>query len=177
MARPVVVVDHDPQWAAEFEELRRVLSECLLDLALGIEHVGSTSVPGLAAKPVLDIDVVIEHRDALPLVTERLATLGYVHRGDLDVPGRESFGPSDGSRPLTEPPRTWRRHHLYVCAQDSRELARHLAFRNWLRAHPKAAADYAALKRSLAERYHNDVDAYCAAKSEFVEGILARAMG
>lgn len=177
MTRPVIVVDHDPAWPQQFDELRTVLAAALGDLALRIEHVGSTSVPGLAAKPILDIDVVIQSRATLPAVVERLAALGYHHEGDLDVPGREALGPGDGSRPTVDPPRTWPRHHLYVCAQDNPELARHLAFRDWLRMHDDDAARYAKLKRDLARRHRDDGDAYCEAKTEFVEGVLARAMG
>lgn len=91
------------------------------DVAMRIEHVGSTSVPGLAAKPILDIDVVIESREKLPAAIERLATLGYEHEGDHNVAGREAFRPGEGTTP-----RTWPAHHLYVCAQDNRELLRHL---------------------------------------------------
>jgi GrpB-like predicted nucleotidyltransferase (UPF0157 family) len=177
MGRPVVVVDHDPAWAEQFEALRQVLGGALGDVAMRIEHVGSTSVVGLAAKPVLDIDVVIESRDKLSAAIERLATLGYHHEGDGDVPGREAFGRRDGTCPVVDPPRTWLRHHLYVCPQNSCELARHLAFRDWLRTHDEDARHYASLKRELARRHPNDVNAYCEAKTDFVEAILARAMG
>jgi GrpB-like predicted nucleotidyltransferase (UPF0157 family) len=177
MARPVVVVDHDPAWAEQFEELRQVLAAALGDVATRIEHVGSTSVLGLAAKPVLDIDIVIESREKLSTAVERLATLGYHHRGDLDVPGREAFGPGDGTCPVVDPPRTWPRHNPYVCAQNSIELVRHLAFRDWLRTNDEDVRRYASLKRELARRYPNDVNAYCEAKTDFVEGILVRAMG
>ena len=177
MGNPVIVVNHDPAWQAQFEELRQVLAVVLGDAATVIEHVGSTSVPGLAAKPILDINVVIESRAVLPLVIERLAAVGYEHEGDLDVPGREAFRPGDGTRPVVEPARTWARHHLYVCAQDNQELARHLAFRDWLRTHDEDARSYGALKRELARVHRNDVNAYCEAKTDFVEGVLARAMG
>lgn len=176
MARPVVVVDHDPRWATDFDELRAVLAAALGDVALAIEHVGSTSVLGLAAKPILDIDVVIETQNALPEAARRLATIGYRHRGNLGVSGREAFG-SDGRGPTTEPSRTWPRHNLYVCARDSDELARHLAFRDWLRGHGEDRDRYADLKRRLAARFSDDIDAYCDAKRGLIESILTQALG
>lgn len=177
MGGPVIIVAHDPAWAEQFEELRQVLAGALGSVTQRIEHVGSTSVAGLAAKPILDIDIVIESRAALPAVIERLAKLGYHHEGDREVPGREAFGPGDGSCPAVDPPRDWPRHHPYVCAEDNTELARHLAFRDWLRSHPKDADRYGSLKCDLARRFANDVDAYCDAKTEFVESVLARATG
>ncbi len=176
MGGPVIVVDHDPAWAEQFEALRAVPAAAPGDAALGIEHIGSTSVPGLAAKPVVDLDIVIEDRAVLPAVVARLAALGYHHEGDRDVPGREAFGPGDGTCPIVVPSRTWPRHHPYVCAQDNLELARHLAFRDWLRAHDDDAQRYGHLKRELARRFPNDVDAYCEAKTDFVEDIVARAL-
>ncbi|MBI4310263.1 MAG: GrpB family protein [Chloroflexi bacterium] len=173
---PVIVVDYDPAWPAQFAELRRVIAAALGDLALAIEHVGSTAIPGLAAKPIIDLDVVIASSECLPEVVARLAALGYAHEGDLDVPGREAFARQDDRTPWDGTGRAWPEHHLYVCPQDSAELARHLAFRDHLRAYPDAAAAYAALKRRLALRFRNDREAYTLGKSAFVEGVLKGAM-
>ncbi len=170
IARPVIIVDYDPAWPAQFEAIRRALASALGDVALRIEHVGSTSVPGLAAKPVVDIDVVIESRAQLARAVERLGELGYAHQGDLDVPGREAFRPREATTP-----RTWPAHHLYVCARDNRELLRHLAFRDWLRGHDEDRRRYAALKRELARRHRGDRDAYCEAKTDFIEEVLSAA--
>ncbi len=170
MGRPVIIVDYDPAWPARFEEVRRQLARALGDVALRIEHVGSTSVPGLAAKPILDIDVVIESAQQLAVAVARLAALGYEHQGDRGVVGREAFRPREATSP-----RTWPPHHLYVCARDSSELRRHLAFRDWLRGHVEDRRRYAALKRELARRYRDDRDAYSEAKSDFVEGVSAKA--
>lgn len=98
------VVEYDPHWATLFLRLRERLWPLVSDLAIAIEHVGSTSVPGLAAKPVLDIDIVIRSRQDFPTVTERLASRGYAPRGDLGIADREAF-----AAPAEEP-----RHHL-VC--------------------------------------------------------------
>jgi GrpB-like predicted nucleotidyltransferase (UPF0157 family) len=158
-----VIVDYDPRWAAIFLQLGARLAATLGPLAIRIEHVGSTAVPGLAAKPIIDLDVVIASRDHLPAVIRRLRPLGYHHEGDLGVPGREAF---------TTPPDTCP-HHLYVCAADSAALARHLAFRDLLRAHPETARAYGELKRSLAVRFGSDRTAYTDAKTAFTEAVIA----
>jgi len=157
MADPIVIVDYDPRWPAEFERLRDRAAAATGELALAIEHVGSTAVPGLAAKPVIDFVVVVAARDVGSAV-ERLEALGYAHRGNLGVEGREAFSVPQGEA----------RHHLYVCPADSEELRAQLAFRDGLRADPELAADYEAVKRRLAELYRDDRTAYTEGKTEFV---------
>lgn len=161
----VAIEEYDPAWPVEFERLKVRVLRALGDGAVRVEHVGSTAVPGLAAKPVIDLDVVIRSQDDLPDAIERLATIGYVHKGDLGVPGRESFRWPAGER----------RHHLYVVADGSREHRRHLLFRDYLRAHRDKAEKYATLKQELAQRHADDRDAYTRGKSEFVESVLAAA--
>ena len=170
---PIRVVDYDPKWPTVFADLSRVISGFLGELVLAAEHVGSTSVPGLAAKPIIDFDVVVESRRTISEAIERLARLGYIHQGDLGVPGREAFRhggdeevPRDGSGTK------WPTHNLYLCAQDSEALAEHLAFRDYMRQNPREAAVYADLKRELAKRFPHDMDAYVEGKTEFVQGIL-----
>jgi GrpB-like predicted nucleotidyltransferase (UPF0157 family) len=165
-ANPVVVVDYDPRWPAAFEILRSPLAEALGSLAAAIEHMGSTAVPGLAAKPLIDIDVLLKSASDLPLVIQRLAFLGYVHRGDLGIAGREAFAAPPGTHA----------HHLYVCPPESQEYRRHLALRDYLRTHSAEAAAYGRLKRSLAARFRDDRAAYLAGKGEFVESLLQRAL-
>jgi GrpB-like predicted nucleotidyltransferase (UPF0157 family) len=166
MANPVIVLDYDPNWPELFESLRKRIADALVDMAAAIEHVGSTAVPDLAAKSIIDIDVLLTSKPMLPKAIERLATLGYVHRGDLGIPGREAF-----FAPLNDPP-----HHLYVCPPGSAEFRRHIAFRDYLRAHPKDAKIYGDLKIALAERFRQDRSAYNTAKSEFVEELTSRAI-
>ena len=166
MANPVIIEDYDPRWPQLFEMLRSQIVAVLNDLAVSIEHVGSTAVPGLAAKPVIDIDVLLRSPTDLPVVIRRLAELGYEHRGDLGVSGREAFRAKDGGV----------QHHLYVCPPESPEYKRHIAFRNYLREHSADADDYALLKRELALRFGNERDAYNQAKSQFVQRILQRTL-
>jgi len=163
-AEPVVVIAYDPAWAAAFASLRDRLAAALGDLAAGIEHVGSTAVPGLDAKPIVDVDVVIRRREDLGDVVRRLAELGYEHLGDLGIVGREAFRSAPGSP----------RHHLYVCAAGAAPLQAHLTLRDVLRGDPKLAAEYAALKRELAERFRDDRDAYTEGKSAFITAVLLR---
>jgi GrpB-like predicted nucleotidyltransferase (UPF0157 family) len=161
----VRIVEPDPRWPSLYEQLRDRAVAALGDLVVRVEHVGSTSVPGLGAKPVIDLDVVIRSRDDLPEAIRRLAAYGWEHIGDLGITGREAF-----SRPPGLPTA-----NLYVCAEDSDELRRHCAFRDYLRAHPDEAAAYERLKRELAARFSDDVDSYAEAKSEFVQRILGLA--
>lgn len=174
-SKPILVVEYDPQWPLEFERLQEVLWNTLGELAEGIEHVGSTAVPGLAAKPILDVDVVIRSRQQLPAVVEKLAGLGYVHVGEQGIAGREAFDRLGQDVPRDGAGRLWMEQHLYVCARDSRELGRHLFFRDYLRQNTWARDEYAALKRDLARRFRDDREAYTEAKTAFVEGVLARA--
>lgn len=167
MPEPVVIVDHDPAWPHRYDALRAPLAEALGELAAEIEHVGSTSVPGLAAKPTIDLNVRLRSADDLPAVIERLARLGYAHEGDLGIAGREAFA--------TPPGYGIHDHHLYVCAPDWGGYGDQIAFRDYLRAHPKAARAYARLKRSLAAKHRDNRGAYTNAKAGFVTAILKRA--
>src|SRR5258708_1722840 len=104
MPEAIIVVEYDPEWPKVFEELRDHVAVTLSDLAVAIEHIGSTAVPGMAAKPIIDMDVVGPSTAEIPIAIEQLATLGYVHEGDGGIRGREAF---------TWPPEM-RRHHLYL---------------------------------------------------------------
>jgi GrpB-like predicted nucleotidyltransferase (UPF0157 family) len=160
----IVVTQYDPAWPRLFEVLRGRLVDALGELAVAVEHVGSTSVPGLAAKPVVDIDAVVPSAEHVPLAVERLERAGYRHEGDFGISGREAF----------ESPAGAPEHHLYVLPVDSEELRRHLAFRDHLRANPEAAMAYAALKWEAVRRFGGDRRAYTEAKENFVERVLAQ---
>lgn len=159
---PIAVVPYRDAWATTFESLKVRVQGALGPLAFGIEHVGSTSIPGLSAKPIIDMDVVIESEGRLEEVASRLATIGYEPRGDLGVTGRYAF-----TSPVGLPD-----HHLYVCVQDNAELHRHLALRDYLRRHPREAATYGRLKRSLAQSHPFDRDAYTEGKTCWIERAL-----
>jgi GrpB-like predicted nucleotidyltransferase (UPF0157 family) len=134
----------------------------LASRALAVEHIGSTAVPGLAAKPIVDLDVVVGSAEDVPAAIERLRELGYVYQGDEGIPGREAFLWPPGATP----------HHLYVVVAGSEPLREHLAFRDHLREHPDVAHEYGSLKRRLAAEYRDDRLGYTEAKSAFVRGVL-----
>jgi len=163
----IIVIPWQAEWQERFEQLRDSLLPNLEGLICSVEHVGSTSVPGLAAKPILDVDVVIPNQEVFEKVKAMLEEIGYFHRGDLGVNGREAFG-------YNEKPELMR-HHLYVLAQDSEELRRHLGFRDWLGSHPEDAAEYGKVKLTAAERFPADIDAYIEAKSDFILQIYQKA--
>ncbi len=169
----VIICDYDPRWPHEFAELATVLTAHLGPLLQRVEHVGSTSVTGLAAKPIIDLDVVIASEQMLPEVIRSLAELGYEYEGDRGITGRAAFARVDDGVPWDGSDRIWPQHHLYVCPADSLELARHLAFRDYLRGHPDVARRYERLKRNLAAEYAHDRVAYTDGKSAFVQEVLA----
>ena len=159
----VVVEPYNIIWKQDFQNIKAEIEDALGDLALSIEHVGSTSVEGLSAKPIIDIDVVIEDRLILDDVILALKKIGYIHEGDQGIEGREAFK-YHGKEHL-------RKHHLYVCAKDASELRRHIGFRDYLRNHPEAVAEYSRVKTEGAIKYPYDIDGYIAYKSDFIEQI------
>lgn len=163
--KPVYVVEYDASWPATFGSIREQIDQALQDVAIAIEHVGSTSVPGLAAKPVIDMCIVVR-RDDVPKAIELLATLGYVHVGNQGIVDREAFKHSSN-----KPAR-----HLYVTPDDSAELHRQILFRDYLRANPEVAKQYGELKKKTAEQYRNDRVAYTDAKTGFIVDVIQKAM-
>ena len=157
----VTVKPYDEKWRADFEAIKCELQAALGELALGIEHVGSTSVFGLSAKPCIDIDVIIEDSSVLDSVVKALSDIGYIHEGDLGIAGREAFDYSD--KPHLE------KHHIYVCTKDSPELRRHITFRDFLRENPEAARKYSRVKEEAARLFPDDIESYIAYKSPCID--------
>ena len=163
--REIVIGDYDPLWPEKFQRHAAIISQALGRKALGIEHVGSTSVPGLAAKPIIDIDVLVEDSSHETAYLPALLAAGYVLR-------------------VREP--DWHEHrmlrtpeldvHIHIFSTGCVEVARQLAFRNRLRSHAEDRLRYEALKRKLAKEDWTDMDAYARAKSAVVEEIIARAL-
>ena len=162
----VIVVPYNEAWATAFEMIRAELESALGDLILGIEHVGSTSVKGMSAKPCIDIDVVIKDHSVLEAVIKKLAVIGYIHEGDLGITGREAFKYSDKPHLMS--------HHLYVCAKDCEELRRHITFRDFLRQNPEAVKKYIQVKETAAELFPNDIDKYIEYKTPCIEELYSK---
>ena len=159
----VIVLPYDEAWRRDFAEIKAELQNALDGLALSIEHVGSTAVQGLSAKPIIDIDVVIKDRSMLEAAVSALGRIGYRHEGDLGVVGREAFA-YEGKDHL-------RKHHLYVCPRDSAELKRHISFRDYLRTHPEAVREYSRIKEEGAALYPYDIERYIQHKAPFIERV------
>ena len=164
---PIVVLPYDPTWPAQFEQIKAYLMPHIGHLIVDIHHVGSTSVPGLAAKPIIDFDIEIPSMDSFPAIKQQLAKIGYKHQGDYGIAGREVF--------KRETPDSFMEHHMYVCPTSSEELKRHIKLRSYLRANPAAAEEYGQLKAKNAQKYGNDIDAYINAKESFILNALASA--
>lgn len=159
----VEVVSYSEDWPVQFAYIAGRLSRALDGVpVLGVEHVGSTAVPGLAAKPILDIDVIVERQDVQAAIAA-LATIGYAHRGDLGMTDREAF---------TAPDDTPRRH-VYVCVQGTVNLRNHLAVRDVLRARPDLRERYGAVKRALSLDPNIDIATYIARKSDVLQEVLS----
>ena len=161
MTKAVVVTDYDPAWPEAFHIIRQELEKGLGELAIDIVHVGSTSVPGLAAKPIIDLDVVIVDETPLDAVIHAMEELGYYHQGDLGIAGREAFGYKEKTNLC--------KHHLYVCRESSRELKRHVVFRDYLRTHPREASEYATVKLKAASLYPDSIDDYMRYKDDCIK--------
>ena len=161
----VVVLPYDEGWIYDFEKIKNELEKALGDLIVGIEHVGSTSVKGLSAKPCIDIDIIIKNYSVFESVVNELNQIGYIHEGDLGIKDREAFKYSDKQH--------MPKHHLYVCPAYSEELRRHITFRDFLRKDPDAARRYSAVKEEAARLFPDDIDKYIEYKSPCIKELYA----
>ena len=163
--RPIVIVDYDPRWPGQFQKHAQILRSALGSTALAIEHVGSTSVPALAAKPIIDIDVLVKDSSDEAAYLPAIVQSGYVLR-------------------VREP--DWHQHrmfrtpqldvHVHVFSHGCVEFQRHIAFRNHLRRCEDDRLRYESVKRKLAQQDWPDMNTYAQAKTEVIEQILARAL-
>lgn len=163
--REVVVVPYDARWPLLFETASAELIEALGSSIFTVHHVGSTSVPGLCAKPVLDLLVSVPHLEAASVLVSYIEPIGYEFRPGEDIPDRLFFRRRVG---------TVRTHHLSLAEPTSRHHTITLAFRDALRRNPQLAASYADLKLALAQRFPRNRPAYLEGKSEFIDDVLAR---
>jgi len=161
------IVDHDPAWPGLAEAEVRAIRGVLGDVAVRVEHVGSTAVPGLAAKPILDLQLSVDALEPPERYAQPLKRLGYVFVPTDDPPGYPLYA---------KPPERPRTHHLHVCVAGSEHELRHVAVRDFLRAHPDETARYEAVKRDLAARHPRDRLAYIAGKEAYVTALERRAV-
>lgn len=162
---PIIISPADPRWAQEFQEMAGLLRKALGNLALRIDHVGSTSVPGLDAKPIIDIQISVERLEPSGIFRIPIEGLGYVHTPDNpDLTKRFFKNRKDG-----------RGTHIHVRVRGSFDEQLNLVFRDYLRTHPDSAKEYAKVKWDLAGRYRNDRDGYTNAKDPTVWTLLRKA--
>ncbi|MFC1586680.1 GrpB family protein [Planctomycetota bacterium] len=162
MACRIEVVEYNPDWENQFKALAESIWPVVSEYAARIEHVGSTSIKGLWAKPIIDIDILVDSCEKLKSVIVALAKLGYTHIGDLGIEGREAF----------ENPPCDIKHHLYVCIDGCLSYKNHLILRNHLRKNEIDRRRYTQLKRNLAKIHSEDIDLYIERKTEFILSIL-----
>ena len=158
----VVVEKWNPKWKEEFEKIVESLGKEIIQNVIKIEHVGSTSVKGMSAKPIIDLDIVIEN-DKFLILKKLLEDKGYVHEGDLGIRDREAFSYININDLMT--------HHLYVCPKDSEELFKHITFRNYLRQHSELVDEYSKVKEKAAVLFPDNIDKYIEYKSGVIEKI------
>lgn len=163
----IVLMPHSPSWTTAFEHEAAAIVRALDHVVVHVLHIGSTAIPGIVAKPVIDLLAIVPAVDTLDDHSAGLVALGYEALGEFGIPGRRYFrkNAADGTRT----------HQLHAFATGSREAQRHLDFRDYLRAFPADAAAYATLKQELAARYGSDMRAYSDGKGPFIRAVEARA--
>ena len=159
--RKVVVLPYDVAWQSAFVKIKGEIEEAIGYLIIGIEHVGSTSVEGMSAKPCIDIDVIIKDYSVFGEIVRKLGAIGYIHEGDLGIKDREAFKYADKPHLML--------HHLYVCPQYSEELRRHITFRDFLRRTPEAVRKYSLIKEKAAALFPDEIEQYIAFKAPCIE--------
>ena len=163
----IQVVPYDPSWPSRYRREAALLREALGDCLVEIHHIGSTSVPGLWAKPIIDILPVVTAVEEADRRRAALEALGYEYLGEFGIPGRRYLRKGGDHRT----------HQVHLFGRESRdEIRRHLAVPAYLRCHPDAARDYAQLKRRLARRFPRDIDGYCDGKDAFVKALERAAL-
>lgn len=166
----ITIEPYSPHWPIAYQLIRDVYEKHLEGLYHDIQHVGSTSVEGLAAKPILDIDIIIGDESALSEIISRLQQIGYRYMGTMGIPGRHAFNAESADIPIGVPEGRMD-HHLYVCMQGTLALENHIRFRDYLRNHPEALIEYAKLKQGLAVTAIS-IESYVSQKTAFITGVL-----
>lgn len=166
MIRKVEIVSYDSNWAksfqAEAEEIRAILGQEVV----AIHHIGSTSIPNLSAKPIVDLLVEVRDIEKIDAFNERMSQLGYLPKGEAGTPGRRFFIKGD---------EVHRTHHIHTLTTGHPDVERHLNFRDYMIAHPEDAQAYGCLKQELARRFPTDIDSYIAGKDGFIKKMDRRA--
>ena len=167
MSQHITVIEYNPLWKRKYEEEVLLIKEILADNCIAAYHIGSTSVPGLAAKPVIDIMAVVRSLEKADRVSEHFSKIGYEYLGEFGIEGRRSLRKGGDERT----------HQIHIFqADDWNNIGRHLAFRDYMRTHEEERNEYAKIKIDLAHKFPYDIDGYCIGKENFVSKIEERAL-
>lgn len=166
MSRIIEVVPHNPAWKEKYAAEKGLLLNIFGKLVHSIHHIGSTAIPGIKAKPVIDIMIVVQDIQKVDHLNQAMIAAGYTPRGEYGIAGRRYFNKDTNGI---------RSHHVHSYALGNPEIKWHLDFRDYLRAHPDEAQAYSRLKESLAAQYRHDSETYSDSKTDFVQRILALA--
>ena len=167
MPQHITVVNYDPEWPSKYVRERDYVTEILKDNCISIYHIGSTSVPGLAAKPIIDIMAVVRSLEKADTVADKFAEIGYEYLGEFGIQGRRYLRKGGDERT----------HQIHIFqADDWNNIGRHLAFRDYMRTHEKERNEYAKIKKDLAQEFPYDIDGYCDGKENFVREAEKRAL-
>lgn len=167
MARKIEVVDYRPEWAAMFKEEAKKIKKILGKNCAGIYHIGSTSVKNMPAKPIIDIMPVVKDLSLVDAHNKEFEALGYECRGEFGIPGRRFYAKGGDNRT----------HHIHIFELgNEKDTLRHIAVRDYLSSHPDTAAEYAALKKKLAEEFPYDNAGYCDGKEEYMKSLEEKAL-
>lgn len=173
----MLIQEYRESWIEDFKAIKSVINDALMNLNISIEHIGSTAVPKLAAKPIIDIDIVYGNDVPFETIKSGLEKIGYYHNGNQGIINREVFkrGMLENKHQILDTIT----HHLYVCPVDSEELQRHITFRNYLIANESAKIEYQQLKYEISAAANQDKKQYAALKEvkarTFINDILAKA--
>ncbi len=162
MSQHITVADYDPLWTKKFKEESLLIKDIIANNCIAIYHIGSTSVPGLAAKPIIDIMVVVKSLEKVDDVAEDFLKIGYEYLGEFGIVGRRYLRKGGDERT----------HQIHIFqADDWNNIGRHLAFRDYMHTHEKERDEYAKIKIELAQKFPYDIDGYCDGKENFVRKI------
>lgn len=160
MKRHVEVVQYHKDWPQKFQDEAAALKAVFGAQVVGVYHFGSTAIPGVSAKPIIDILLTVRDLTSADALTPRLVMMGYVAVGEYGISGRRFFYKGSFDQ---------RTHHLHIYQYDNPQILRHIAFRDYMRTHPSSARQYSMLKETLAHKFSDDMDHYIEGKNEFVQ--------
>ena len=163
---------YNVNWKIEFENLKRLLMKSLNGFELDIQHVGSTAIPDLFAKPILDIDIIIDNKTLLDDISTRLEKIGYINKGEQGVSGRFAFRQTSEWTLQKDNYKNWQAHHLYICISNSLALKNHLLFRDALVNDKKLVEEYSRLKNDLVKEKGMTKEQYTRQKTDFIISVL-----